>query len=148
MDCLTLQDAAAWLEVSQQQQQQSQQLQPTVQHPRHARVNLLKASVKQVLTQLQGGSSGGDGSGSSSSGKRGFDVHVDELLPDLLVFPPGTDLHDHPLVTEGVLMLQVRVGDGLEREAAHGIAPATVPMHACWHATVQLACVPAAQNLH
>jgi hypothetical protein len=63
--------------------------------------------VQQVLTQLRA-SSGGGGS-SSSSGKSGFDVHVDELLPDLLVFPPGTDLHDHPLVTEGVLILQVRV---------------------------------------
>jgi hypothetical protein len=103
--CAHLQDAAAWLQVTQQQQQHSQQQQPTVQHPRHARVNLLKASLEQVLAQLQGSS----GAGSCSSDKGGFDVHADELLPDLLVFPPGTDLHDHPLVTEGVLILQVRV---------------------------------------
>lgn len=33
---------------------------------------------------------------------------VDPLLPDLLAFPPGTDLHDHPLVAAGALVLQVR----------------------------------------
>ena len=32
---------------------------------------------------------------------------VDPLLPDLLAFPPGTDLHDHPLVASGALVLQV-----------------------------------------
>ena len=31
----------------------------------------------------------------------------DELLPDLLVFPPQTDLHSHPLVESGSLILQV-----------------------------------------
>jgi 25S rRNA (cytosine2278-C5)-methyltransferase len=37
-------------------------------------------------------------------GKR---VRVDDLLPDLLLFPPGTDLHDHPMVADGRLVLQV-----------------------------------------
>ena len=32
---------------------------------------------------------------------------MDELLPDVLVFAAGTDLHDHPLVTDGRLILQV-----------------------------------------
>ena len=31
----------------------------------------------------------------------------DKLLPDVLLFPPGSDLHDHPLVVEGKLLLQV-----------------------------------------
>ncbi len=35
---------------------------------------------------------------------------VDPLLPDLLAFPPGTDLHDHPLVASGALVLQVGAG--------------------------------------
>lgn len=96
---MRLQDAAAWLQASQQQGQQ--QLQPAAQHPRHARVNLLKSTVQQVLAQLQDSSSGS------------FGVHVDDLLPDLLVFPPRTDLHDHPLVTQGVLILQVRQAVGL-----------------------------------
>lgn len=33
-------------------------------------------------------------------------VHRDEHLPDVLCFPPGTDLHDHPLVQNGSLVLQ------------------------------------------
>lgn len=32
---------------------------------------------------------------------------MDELLPDVLIFVAGTDLHDHPLVTDGRLILQV-----------------------------------------
>ena len=33
---------------------------------------------------------------------------MDELLPDVLIFAAGTDLHDHPLVADGRLILQVR----------------------------------------
>ncbi|GLI69443.1 hypothetical protein VaNZ11_014055, partial [Volvox africanus] len=33
-------------------------------------------------------------------------VVLDTLLPDLLALPPGTDLHDHPLVTRGSVVLQ------------------------------------------
>ena len=29
------------------------------------------------------------------------------MVPDLLVLPPGTDLHDHPLVKNGSIFLQV-----------------------------------------
>ena len=31
---------------------------------------------------------------------------MDALLPDVLLFPPGTDLHDHPLVKDSRLILQ------------------------------------------
>ncbi len=31
------------------------------------------------------------------------------MLPDVLSFPPGTDLHDHPLVADKRLILQVPV---------------------------------------
>ena len=34
-------------------------------------------------------------------------MEVDRLLPDVLAFPEGTDLHDHPLVKDGRLVLQV-----------------------------------------
>eukprot|EP00879_Flechtneria_rotunda_P025107 GHRR01026662.1.p1 GENE.GHRR01026662.1~~GHRR01026662.1.p1 ORF type:complete len:264 (-),score=76.38 GHRR01026662.1:443-1234(-) len=37
-------------------------------------------------------------------------VAVDDLLSDVLVFPTGTDLHDHPFVGAGVLLLQVSEG--------------------------------------
>lgn len=33
---------------------------------------------------------------------------VDELLPDVLAFPAGTDLHDFWMVKDGTLILQVR----------------------------------------
>lgn len=35
------------------------------------------------------------------------DVQVDAHLPDVLIFPAGTDLHDHPMVLAGQLILQV-----------------------------------------
>lgn len=38
---------------------------------------------------------------------QGKPVEVDPLLPDVLVFPPRADLHDHPLVQNGSLILQV-----------------------------------------
>ena len=34
-------------------------------------------------------------------------MQVDRHLPDVLAFPQGTDLHDHPLVKDGRLILQV-----------------------------------------
>lgn len=37
---------------------------------------------------------------------------MDDLLSDLLRLPHGTDLHDHPLVAEGSLILQVRAQGG------------------------------------
>ena len=38
---------------------------------------------------------------------QGKGAMVDPLLPDVLVFPPRADLHDHPLVKNGSLILQV-----------------------------------------
>lgn len=31
------------------------------------------------------------------------------MVRDLLVLPPGTDLHDHPLVMNGSVFMQVRL---------------------------------------
>jgi putative methyltransferase len=100
-----LQDAASWLQAAKQQQQQHQQ--PVVQHPRCARVNTLKATVQQVLAQLQAEGFEPHSSSAGGSSGSGPSVRVDGLLPDLLVFPAGTDLHDHQLVEQGVLILQV-----------------------------------------
>lgn len=36
-------------------------------------------------------------------------VQKDDLVPHLLVLPPGTDLHDHPLVMNGSIFMQVSV---------------------------------------
>jgi hypothetical protein len=63
--------------------------------PRCARVNTLKTTLEEALRLLQ--SLGGTEA-----------VKQDPLIPNLLVFPPGTDLHDHALVKDGRLILQVR----------------------------------------
>ena len=61
--------------------------------PRYARVNTLKMTLAEVRAKL-----------ASSSSFR--DVKEDAHIPNLLGFPPGTDLHDHPLVLNGALVLQ------------------------------------------
>lgn len=104
-----------------------------VQHPRTARVNTLKCSVQEALEALSGAaplhgssasrraagkgtkrtsSDAADGVEEGRSRKRqklcsaaGAGT-VDTLLPDLLVFPVGVDLHAHPLVKYGRLVLQ------------------------------------------
>ena len=58
-------------------------------HSRHARVNALKISTEAATRLL-------------SRLRPAIDPHV----PNLLVFPPGTDLHDHPMVRDGRLILQ------------------------------------------
>ena len=58
-------------------------------HSRHARVNALKISTEAAMRAL-------------SRLRPAIDPHV----PNLLVFPPGTDLHDHPMVRDGRLILQ------------------------------------------
>ncbi|XP_047342505.1 25S rRNA (cytosine-C(5))-methyltransferase NSUN5 [Impatiens glandulifera] len=61
-----------------------------IQKPRYVRVNTLKSDVKTVIHEL---------------GKL-HTVHKDDMIEDLLVLPPGADLHDHPLVTNGSIFLQ------------------------------------------
>jgi hypothetical protein len=43
----------------------------------------------------------------------GAQVEIDDLIQDLLVLPPGTDLHKHPLILNGSLVLQVTTSCGL-----------------------------------
>ncbi|PNW71282.1 hypothetical protein CHLRE_16g647602v5 [Chlamydomonas reinhardtii] len=47
-------------------------------------------------------------------------VQVDPLLPDLLALPPGTALHDHPLVASGAVVLQSKASC----MPAHALSPA------------------------
>jgi putative methyltransferase len=58
-------------------------------HSRHVRVNTLKLSTDEAARRL-----------ASYVPRR--DPHVS----DLLVFKPGTDLHDHPMVRDGEIVLQ------------------------------------------
>ncbi|ERN04823.1 probable 28S rRNA (cytosine-C(5))-methyltransferase [Amborella trichopoda] len=58
--------------------------------PRYVRVNSLKIDVGCALQELA----------------KTNEVKMDDLVLDLLVLPPGTDLHDHPLVLNGSVFLQ------------------------------------------
>uniref|UniRef100_A0A0E0NBR5 SAM-dependent MTase RsmB/NOP-type domain-containing protein n=1 Tax=Oryza rufipogon TaxID=4529 RepID=A0A0E0NBR5_ORYRU len=53
--------------------------------PRFLRVNTLRTSTNSVIEELN----------------KIHKVDKDELVPDLLVLPPGTDLHNHHLVSDG-----------------------------------------------
>ncbi|MFS7981406.1 putative 16S rRNA (cytosine(967)-C(5))-methyltransferase [Helianthus anomalus] len=61
-----------------------------VKKPRYVRVNTLKMDVETAMFEL---------------GKENA-VQKDDMIPDLLVLPPGTDLHNHPLVTDGSVFMQ------------------------------------------
>lgn len=63
---------------------------PDVVKPRFVRVNTLKLDVDSAVDEL---------------GKQ-CTVLKDDLVPNLLILPPGVDLHDHPLVTSGSVFLQ------------------------------------------
>ncbi|KAI3803226.1 hypothetical protein L1987_31375 [Smallanthus sonchifolius] len=61
-----------------------------VKKPRYVRVNTLKLDVETAMFEL---------------GKENV-VQKDDMIPELLVLPPGTDLHNHPLVTNGSVFMQ------------------------------------------
>mmetsp|Transcript_40301 Transcript_40301/g.89498 ORF Transcript_40301/g.89498 Transcript_40301/m.89498 type:complete len:538 (+) Transcript_40301:127-1740(+) len=75
-------------------------------HPRSARVNTLRMSVQQALGLLAQPPT--DWGPQHCKPWHEGSLKVDPLLPDVLLFPPGTDLHDHPLVSHGALILQSR----------------------------------------
>ncbi|KAG2284094.1 hypothetical protein Bca52824_055314 [Brassica carinata] len=57
---------------------------------RYVRVNTLKMDVDSAVKELE----------------KLYKVQKDETVPDLLVMPPGSDLHAHPLVMNGRIFLQ------------------------------------------
>ncbi|CAG8516308.1 4894_t:CDS:10 [Paraglomus brasilianum] len=73
--------------------------------PRFVRVNILKTSVEEVIKHF-----------CEQDGYRCIDepdftdlrqtIKRDVHIPDLLVFPPNTDLHDHGLLLSGHIILQ------------------------------------------
>ncbi|XP_013618138.1 PREDICTED: probable 28S rRNA (cytosine-C(5))-methyltransferase [Brassica oleracea var. oleracea] len=58
--------------------------------PRYVRVNTLKMDVDSAVKELE----------------KLYKVQKDDTVPDLLVMPPGSDLHAHPLVMNGRIFLQ------------------------------------------
>ena len=64
--------------------------------PRSVRVNTLAWSVEDALTWL-----------ANQADDAAVPIPAPHpFLPDVLVFPPGTDLHAHPAVADGRLILQ------------------------------------------
>ncbi|XP_010091968.2 probable 28S rRNA (cytosine-C(5))-methyltransferase [Morus notabilis] len=63
---------------------------PDISKPRYVRVNTLKLDVESARLELE----------------KQYSVQKDELVPDLLILPPGCDLHNHPLVVNGSIFLQ------------------------------------------
>lgn len=61
-----------------------------VKKPRYVRVNTLKLDVETAVSELS----------------KDNMVEKDDMIPDLLVLPPATDLHNHPLVTNGSVFMQ------------------------------------------
>ncbi|PIN21539.1 Proliferation-associated nucleolar protein (NOL1) [Handroanthus impetiginosus] len=63
---------------------------PDLQKPRYVRVNTLKIDTEFAIREL----------------RQQYAVQEDDLVPDLLILPPGADLHNHPLVVNGSAFLQ------------------------------------------
>ena len=75
-------------------------------YPRSARVNSLKWTPAEALACFRGEEGGERGGGGGAVGAAG--VEVDPLVDGVLLLPPGTDLHAHPSVLSGGLVLQSR----------------------------------------
>ncbi|KAL5207449.1 hypothetical protein ABZP36_031884 [Zizania latifolia] len=58
--------------------------------PRFLRVNTLRTTTESVIEELN----------------KTHTVEKDDMVPDMLVLPPGTDLHNHHLVKDGKVFLQ------------------------------------------
>uniref|UniRef100_A0A803PPZ8 SAM-dependent MTase RsmB/NOP-type domain-containing protein n=1 Tax=Cannabis sativa TaxID=3483 RepID=A0A803PPZ8_CANSA len=95
-----------------------------VSKPRYVRVNTLKLDVESAQQELE----------------KKFSVQKDDVVPDLLILPPGTDLHNHPLVMNGSIFLQGKASSMVA--AALAPKPGWEVLDACsapGNKTVQLA---------
>ncbi|XP_025236371.1 probable 28S rRNA (cytosine-C(5))-methyltransferase isoform X1 [Theropithecus gelada] len=84
---------------------------PVSQLPRFVRVNTLKTCSNDVVDYFKRQGFSYQGRASSLDDLRalkGKHFLLDPLMPELLVFPAQTDLHEHPLYRAGHLILQDR----------------------------------------
>ncbi|RUP22828.1 NOL1/NOP2/Sun domain family, member 5 [Jimgerdemannia flammicorona] len=85
----------------------SQKVKDAVHIPRYVRVNEHQTTVKKVLDKFQKEGYVLEETKENLTGLSPKTIRKDHHLPDLLVFPPNTDLHDHPLYLSGDIILQV-----------------------------------------
>jgi len=82
--------------------------------PRYMRVNLLKSCVQSAIESLQDqeweyvGPLSKDKFKESVLNMSKFQFGLDPFLPDVLVFPVATDLHNNPMTVSGILIQQDR----------------------------------------
>ncbi|KAL6577442.1 hypothetical protein OROMI_011718 [Orobanche minor] len=58
--------------------------------PRYVRVSTIKIDAEYAIREL----------------RQEYEVQKDDMVPDLLILPPGADLHKNPLVVNGSIFLQ------------------------------------------
>ncbi|XP_065066978.1 28S rRNA (cytosine-C(5))-methyltransferase-like [Rhopilema esculentum] len=76
----------------------------TVSLPRYVRINTIKTAIDQVIKKLE--SEGWKFVNKKLENLGEDEFFSDQHIPDLLVFSPGTDLHEHPLYINGHILLQ------------------------------------------
>ncbi|XP_068715150.1 28S rRNA (cytosine-C(5))-methyltransferase-like isoform X2 [Montipora foliosa] len=80
--------------------------------PRYVRVNTIKTSMEHVIQHFkESGYEQANQTNVASFVTQSKAIHTKQLLcdehfSDVLVFPSGTDLHDHPLYVNGEILLQ------------------------------------------
>uniref|UniRef100_A0A9I9DDV3 SAM-dependent MTase RsmB/NOP-type domain-containing protein n=1 Tax=Cucumis melo TaxID=3656 RepID=A0A9I9DDV3_CUCME len=84
---------------------------PGVSRPRFIRVNTLKMDVHTAIEELGKRYPDRFHYDTCEEFLNGASYHFkqvlkDDMVPDLLILPPGSDLHDHPLVADGSIFLQ------------------------------------------
>ncbi|KVH89471.1 hypothetical protein Ccrd_008523, partial [Cynara cardunculus var. scolymus] len=77
---------------------------PDAKKPCFVRVNTLKLDVETAVCEL--GKENELSCLLTLFAYNSFQVQKDDMIPDLLSLPPGTDLHNHPLVIDGSIFMQ------------------------------------------